>query len=311
MESDDVQCEFVDSYLEPSYGHIPCKQCPKPMCLITDGSGVGKCTCLLRPIPNQGCVGLGERVSPSASSLCLVTTAGGGQGSSATYTQIYRELASVPCMLINQAAAYCMQVYSGTSSTPLVVGLALLKTSGRRLLQNGSIALAPSGPFSSNASGWEGVGEPCRSLVSANVSHLGILEKYTLGECWRWRDIGVHLVAETNMTHVNPTFLVSWQDLLNTMLSEGAVPEILSRVPQVIHSILLHTEMAQPIYVAVLYWSSYLPADMWSNHTVMDKVRTYLMNHTTATTRHAFGYDQTINTHTYTVLMNESLQNHN
>ena len=175
-----------------------------------------------------------------------------------------------------------MQVYtSATSSAPMVVGLALLKTSGRRLLQNGSFAaFAPLGPLISNASVWEGVGEPCRSLVTANESNLGILERYTLGECWRWRDIGAHLVAETNMTHVNPTFLVSWHDLLDTMLSEGAVPEILDKIPRVIHSILLHTEMAQPIYVALLYWSSYLPSDTWSNHTVLDKVKTYLMNQT-------------------------------
>ncbi len=38
-------------------------------------------------------------------------------------------------MLINQAASYCMQVYtSATASAPMVVGLAMLRTLGRRLL---------------------------------------------------------------------------------------------------------------------------------------------------------------------------------
>jgi hypothetical protein len=329
MEIDDVECEFVDSYLEPSYGHIPCKQCPKPMCLVSDGSGIGKCTCLLRPIPNQGCVGLGDRVSPSASSLCLVVTAGGGQGSSSTYTQLYADLASVPCMLINQATSYCMQVYtSATVSLPMVVGMSLLKTTSsapsviplvgsvidtaintfgrrRRLLlvhsnnnnnnnntessnnntnnSNGSTTtttmyvdgeeeeeLLQLGRFISNASAWDGSGEPCNSLVAANASSMGILEKYTLEECWRWRDIGVRLIAEANMTtNIKSTFLVSWQDLLHAMLSEGAVPEIMGKLPQVLHSILIHSEVAQPVYITLLYWSSYLPDDVWFNHTVL------------------------------------------
>jgi hypothetical protein len=281
IESDSVECEFVDSYLEPSYGHIPCRQCPKPICLISDGSGVGKCTCLLRPIPNQGCVGLGDSVSPSASNLCLVTTAGGGQGASSTYTQTYRTLASAPCTLLNQAASYCMQVYtSATSSAPMVVGLSLLKTfnqmNGRRLLHNGSISTPEE--FSSSTLEWGGEGEPCKTLVAANASRLGILEKYTLSECWRWRDIGVQLIAKANMTHINPTFLVSWQDLLNTMLSEGAIPEILGKLPFIIHSIILHAEAAQPIYVTLLYWTSFLPQETWFNQTMLDLTKQYLTN---------------------------------
>jgi len=271
MENENVECEFVDSYLEPSYGHIPCIQCPKATCLITDGSGIGKCTCLLRPIPNQGCVGLGDRVSPSASNLCLVVTAGGGQGSSSTYTQTYADLASVPCMLLNQATSYCMQVYtSATSSASMVVGMSLLKTFRRRLLQNGSdTAKLSQEKFTSNASVWDGRGEPCNSLVAANASNMGILEKYTLSECWRWRDIGVRLLAEANMTNTKSTFLVSWQDLLHAMLNEGAVPEIMQKLPKVLHSILIHSDVAQPIYITVLYWSSFLPSDIWFNHTVI------------------------------------------
>ena len=291
----DIECEFVDSYLEPSYGHTPCKQCPKPICLVSDGSGRGKCTCLLRPIPNQGCMGLGELVSPSASHLCLIATAGGGQGSSATYTQQYRALASAPCMLLNQATSYCMQVFTSSASASMVVGMSLLQTSGpmnsvgqivssvinkfgRRLLQNGSFAMAPPEQFTADASEWEGNGEPCKALVSADRNRLGILENHTLGECWRWRDVGVRLISEANMTNINPTFLVSWQDLLNTMLSEGAVPEIFSKLPSVVHSILLHAEAVQPIYITLLYWSSYIPQEMWSNRTILDQARQYLMN---------------------------------
>ena len=280
MDNANVECEFVDSYLEPSYGHIPCKQCPKPICLISDGSGRGKCTCLLRPIPNQGCIGLGERVSPNAASLCLIATAGGGQGSSSTYTQTYRTLASVPCMLINQATSYCMQVYtSATASSPMVVGLSLLKTTGRRLLENSTFISQPQ-LLLSDSSEWEGEGEPCKTLVMANASMLGILEKYTLGECWRWRDVGVRLISESNMTGIRPTFMVSWQDLLNAMLNEGAVPEILGKLPSVIHSLLIHMDAIQPVYISLLYWSSYLPQDLWTNQTILDQARLYLLNMT-------------------------------
>ena len=292
MEGGAIECEFVDSYLEPSYGHTPCRQCPKPICLITDGSGRGKCSCLLRPIPNQGCVGFGERVSPSASSLCLIATTGSGQGASSTYTQTYRTLASVPCMLINQATSYCMQVYtSATASAPMVVGLSLLKTFRRRLLQfeNGTAAFH----FTSNTSAWEGSSEPCKSLIATDVSELGVLEKYTLAECWRWRDVGSRIIAEANMSGVKSTFLVSWQDLLDAMLDEGAVPEILSKLPGIVHGILLHTEAAQPIYITLLYWSSYLPLDTWSNQTVLNQAKLYLINltHSDSPGRRLFSVD--------------------
>jgi hypothetical protein len=55
------------------------------------------------------------------------------------------------------------------------------------------------------------------------------------------------------------------------MLEEGAVPEILGKRSKMVHGIfkLLHTEAAQPIYITLLYWLSYLPLDTWSNQTVL------------------------------------------
>ena len=132
---DGVDCQYVDSYLQPSYGNLPCTQCTRPLCLIADGSGVGRCSCLLRPVPSQSCSEVGQRVSPSAQNLCLIATVGGGLSASVTYTRTLRTLASAPCMLLNQASSYCMLVYtSATVSTPLVVGLALLQTNSRRRL---------------------------------------------------------------------------------------------------------------------------------------------------------------------------------
>jgi hypothetical protein len=284
MEGGEVGCRYVDSYLQPSYGSVPCAQCQNPMCLITDGSGTGKCSCLLRPVPNQACSEPGQAVSPNAAQLCLAAiSGGGGLGASNAYTQNYRVLVNVPCMLLNQAQSYCMQVYtSATSASPLVVGLALLHTGGRRrllwseLIDNGMVQLEP------NASLWEGRGEPCRSLVMANASSMGVLDKYARGECWRWYDIGVHLTTEANMTGVSPFFLVSWHDMVNTMLDRGALVEILAKLPSVIHRLLLHTEALQPAYIVFTYWTAVLPKEVWVNQSMLDDAKRYFNNHTAA-----------------------------
>ena len=284
MDGGEVGCRYVDSYLQPSYGSVPCAQCQNPMCLIIDGSGVGKCSCLLRPVPNQGCSEPGQAVSPNAAQLCLAAVSGSGSlGATNAYTQNYRVLVNVPCMLLNQAQSYCMQVYtSATSASPLVVGLALLHTGGRRrllwdeLVSDGMVQLEP------NASLWEGRGEPCRSLVLANVSELGIIDKYARGECWRWYDIGVHLTTEANMTGVNPFFLVSWHDMVNTMLDRGALVEILAKLPSVVHRILLHSEALQPAYIVFTYWTAVLPKEVWVNQTMLDDAKRYLNNYTDA-----------------------------
>jgi hypothetical protein len=290
IDSSDVSCRYVDSYLQPSYGNVPCTQCPKPMCLIVDGSGVGQCSCLLRPVPSQTCSGVGDRVSPNAAELCLVASEGSSQTSSSNaYTVDYRTLLSAPCMLLNQAQTYCMKVFtSGSVSTQLVVGLAMLKTGRRRLLswenasffgneslENHTLALA------FNATVWDGRGEPCRELVLANLSSLGLLERYTRGECWRWYEVGVRLTTEANMTGVvSPFLLVSWQDMLNTMLDRGALVEIMAKAPYIFHRLLLHSEFTQPAYLAVSYWLKIFPDEVWSNQTFLNRASAVLRNET-------------------------------
>ena len=281
MDNNDVSCRYVDSYLQTGFGNVPCSQCPQPICLITDSSGAGgQCSCLLRPVPSQSCSGLGQRVSPDATQLCLVASAGSGQASSSNaYTQDYRTLASAPCMLLNQGQTFCMNVFtSATVSTQLVVGLALLTTGRRRLLwdemiTNGSVFL------STNATMWYAKGEPCHALVHADISKLGILEKHALGECWRWYDVGSRLVVETNMSGiVSPFLLVSWQDMVDTMLDQGALVEIMAKLPAIIHRVFLHSEFIQPLYIMIAYWSPGVPEEIWFNQTVLEQARTFLHN---------------------------------
>ena len=292
LDDSDVSCQYVDSYLQPSYGNVPCTQCPNPICLVTASNGVGQCSCLLRPVPSQTCSGVGQIVSPDAGDLCLVASASSGQSSSNAYSPDYGTLVSAPCMLLNQAQAYCMSVFmSGTTSTQLVVGLALLSTGGRRrllwdeLITNGSV----SSKLKTNLSVWEGRSEPCRSLVTKPAEVHGILELYTRNECWRWYQIGLRLTIEANMTGiVSPFLLVSWKDLAYTMLDKQAMVEIFAKIPSVIHRLLMHSELTQPLYLMFAYWSTTRnPANkdknltdnaLWTNDTVLDAMRVFMEN---------------------------------
>ena len=275
LDDNDVECQYVDSYLQTSYGNVPCTQCPSPICLITDGSGKGQCSCLLRPVPTQACSGVGQIVSPDAGYLCLLASAGTSVSTSNEYSTDYQNLASVPCMLLNQAQTYCMSVFvSGTTSSQLVVGLALL--SRRRTLltaDNTSIA-----PMMTNESAWLGRGEPCRTLVRA-TSGLGLLEQYTRGECWRWYGVGIRLISETNMTGiVSPYLFVSWADLVDVLLNKRAFVELMAKLPAVVHRALLHSEFAQPIYLVLAYWAS--KPGIWLNQSLLDNPRELLINTT-------------------------------
>jgi len=262
------------------------------MCLIASGATTGRCSCLLRPLSHQTCSAVGLPVSPDASSLCLLASEGSSQlASSNAYTANYGTLLSAPCMLLNQARMYCMAVYtSATVSMPLVVGLDLLHTRRRLLLHewgeavaNGTVALAP------DASVWEAAhGEPCRALAlfaggvdgsNGSAAQLGILEKHTLGECWRWYQIGARLVVEANMSRaVSPFLLVSWRDLLDTMLQPGALVEIVAKMPVIVGRVLFHSEYAQPAYLMLAYWTSLLPRDLWMNQTFLDQATDFLHN---------------------------------
>ena len=283
MDEEDIDCQYVDSYLEPSYGNVPCRQCSNPICLITDSSGIGQCSCLLRPVSHQSCNKVAQRVSPNAAELCLVAvtaSASENLGSTNDYLASFRTLASVPCLLLNQAQTYCVQVFKdGSVWVPLVVGRSLLMRR-RALLSDGMLERLIDTPLISNVSAWDGEGQPCRALVLANESQLGILELFYRSECWRWRDVGSKIVADENMTHVSPYFMVSWRDMLYTLLTPDSITEIAAKVPSIINGLLLHSEITQPLYVAVLYWTQLIPKIAWSNATLLDNTRAFFINQT-------------------------------
>jgi hypothetical protein len=93
----------------------------------------------------------------------------------------------------------------------------------------------------------------------------------------------MHLTTAANMTGVNPYFLVSWHDMVSTMLDRGALVEILAKLPEVVHRLLLHTEALQPAYIMFTYWTAILPKGTWTNQTMLDNAKQYLNNYTVST----------------------------
>ena len=276
LDDADIDCQYVDSYLQASYGNVPCAQCPSPICLITNGNGIGQCSCLLRPVPSQTCSGVGQLVSPNAGQLCLIASASSTQSSTNSYSPDYQTLASTPCMLLNEAQSYCMAVFiSGSVSTDLVVGLSLLSSTRRRHLLSTDTPRV----LDINTSAWLGRGEPCRLLVQANESRLGVLEHYERTECWRWYCVGLKLTAEANLTRiVSPYIFTSWRDLIDVMLDRHAFMALIPKFPFIVRRILLHSEITQPLYLAIAYWVT--KSRLWENNTIEESllIKEFLLN---------------------------------
>jgi hypothetical protein len=194
----DVECGFVDAYLQPSFGNVPCSRCSnKPVCLVT--GSVGHCACTLRATSLQTCPAQyhAQRVSPDPVQLCLVSL-GISASSSSSYSANYRDLASTACANLNGAQTWCLNIWLDQGgSAYMAVGLSMLQ--GRRLLSTG---------YSSNYTGWDGAYEPCRSLMAAKS--LTVLETHVASDCERWRQIGERAILLYNLTNVSDVQFTSY-----------------------------------------------------------------------------------------------------
>lgn len=195
----DAECGFVDAYLQPSFGNVPCARCSnKPLCLVT--GSVGHCTCMLRETTHQTCAATyhAQRISPDPTQLCLVSL-GLSASSSSAYSSNYRDLASTACANLNGAQTWCLNVWmDGGSSVYMPVGLALL--SGRRLLTTGAMA--------HTFVNWSASYEPCRSVMMA--SQHSALEEYIAAECERWRYVGERVILIYNVTNASSVQFTSF-----------------------------------------------------------------------------------------------------
>jgi len=228
----DTECGFVDAYLQPSFGNIPCARCSHQSVCLKTGS-VGQCTCLLRDTPTQMCSAQykSQRVSPDPTQLCLVSL-GGSLSSSGESAAKWLDLASSPCASLNGAQSYCLTVYLQNGGYSfMVVGLKLL--SGRRLLSDAV--------YQPNLTEWEGAHEPCRSLMQAE--HLTILEQHYATECERWRLVGERAISLYNLS-ARPVQFTSYLGMAEANITPSAYLYLFK-----------HADWAQPIFVmGRRYW---------------------------------------------------------
>ena len=234
-----TECGFVDAYLKPSFGNVPCARCSEtPQCLVTSSS-TGVCICLLRPTPTQFCAATyhAQRVTPDPTQLCLVSI-GLSISTSSTYSANWQDLASTPCAMLNGAQTWCLSVWVNSANSFMVVGLSLL--SGRRLLSIND--------HFSNTSLWTRAQEPCRSLMQ-HRDQLSILERHAAGECERWRLIGERAILHFNLT-ADPIQFTSY---LGMAESSGLSLQVLLFVFK-------HADWAQPLLVvARRMWHQAVP----------------------------------------------------
>jgi hypothetical protein len=203
----DTECSFVDGYLEPSFGNIPCQSClEKPVCLITSASSYGVCSCMLKSTTLQSCPSKyhAQRISPDPTQLCLASL-GIGSSTSSAYSANYRDLVSTACANLNGAQTWCLNVWldSGTYNY-LTVGLSMLGNR-RRLL---SVDIA--NPIQRD--NWTLAPEPCKSLMLGEVS--SVVDRFVKAECIRWRDIGENTILTYNLSSVDPLDFLTFSGMM-------------------------------------------------------------------------------------------------
>ena len=257
----DTECGFVDAYLQPSFGNVPCAACTaQPICLVMGGSAsMGTCVCTLRPTSLQTCSRPSARVVPDPAQLCLVSLSPSAIAQSAQYAATYQTLASAQCAYLNQAQSYCLTVYEGSTGSLLVVGLSLLSTSRRRLLFEHDTwpVFVRDGVWAPNRTEWGLADEPCRSvMLSTDNRSLGPYDRYLASECQRWRDIGERVVVALNLSRIAPVRFSSWTALLSALAyDEGALRQAAAKAPQLAAYLMSYHPLAQTAtLVAMRIW---------------------------------------------------------
>jgi hypothetical protein len=281
----DTECGYVDAYLQPSFGNVPCAACTaRPICLVSGSSGSSSsyCVCMLRAVSSQTCTTPGQRITPNPTQLCLASLGSSSISSSSSYTASWSTLVAAQCAVLNQAQTYCIAVYDTNSvATPLAVGLALLYTGGtnRRLLGGDSRSLL----VAQNTSEWERFAvEPCLSLMriilhgpANKADHLGPVDLYTASECQRWWDIGERAVVRFNLTRVPPVAFTAWPVLMDIMLTDPlAARELGKAAPRLLPFLASFQSWVQPAVLAAAHY--------YQSFAVIIRNRTRLANNYTS-----------------------------
>ena len=275
-------CQLITGLDDMSYGNQPCSDCTKEVqCLMSAGSGLGKCGCMFQPQALQKCTQLpGQFVPITAPGRLCGYLPNTDRAAPLTSVQ-WESLAMVKCIYLKAAHIFCTQAYKDGIATPLAVGLSMASLTpsfqSRRLLVDGR--MLPEGPFEVHSAeseytlpesdeghyllsdDWNGTAEPCSSLAhlyqqahrTGQVLSMGPIDTMQMHSCTYWRLVGRRAIEQYNLTSLKGRdgFLLSVDDFAAALAQRWVLVELISK-PQVLLFAAGHSPLFKPLYAALL-----------------------------------------------------------
>ena len=275
-------CQLITGLDDMSYGNQPCIGCSKDVqCLVRDSSGIGTCGCMFQTQPIQQCSQTPGQSVPVTSPNKMCGLLVGADKSQPLVAVQMDSLALAPCIYLNPALVFCVQVYQGGTAALMAVGLGMAPLGpsfqSRRLLVDGR--MLPEVPFELHqaqseyslpdteeghrllSEDWNGTAEPCSSLAhiyqqaarTGALPALGPTDTLRLHACAYWRLVGRRTIERYNLTSLTGKdgFLLSSDDLASALSQRWVLVELL-RNPEAILFALAHSPLLKPFYAALL-----------------------------------------------------------
>jgi hypothetical protein len=241
--SDPTHCALVNDFTTgASYGTLQCQACPStntPVCLISDRSNVGRCSCLLQSqVTMQKCSDVGTRGFPDAAGLCAISTDTHAT-SKTNVISSWPNLAVIPCALMGVSSSVC-------SRTPGMGDIVVMSRSSnnRRLLSEdqGNPVWTLQDEFE-KFTDWNHTADPCKMLANAYASgsHISITEEAQLEWCVRQRIFGNSTILQLNLTSMvsSDHFLLSLQDFVSCATHKGVLQQLM-KTPGLVKYFMTH-----------------------------------------------------------------------
>ena len=275
-------CQLITGLDDMSYGNQPCADCTKEVqCLMSAGSGLGKCGCLFQAQALQKCTQVpGQFVPVTDPSKVCGYLPNADRSVPLTAVQ-WESLAMVKCIYLKAAHIFCTQAYKDGVAIPLAVGLAMAAVTptfqSRRLLVDGK--MLPEGPFEVHSAeseytlpetdeghyllseDWNGTAEPCSSLAHAYQQatraglkvQLGPTDTMHMHSCAYWRLVGRRVIEQYNLSSLKGSdgFLLSVDDFASALAQRWVLVELIAK-PQALLFAAGHSPLFKPLYSAAL-----------------------------------------------------------
>ena len=275
-------CQLITGLDDMSYGNQPCADCTKDVqCLMSAGSGIGKCGCLFQAQALQKCTQVPGQFVPMTDAGKVCGYLPNADRSTPLTAVQWESLAMVKCIYLKAAYIFCTQAYRDGMAIPLAVGLSMASVTpsfqSRRLLVDGK--MLPEGPFEVHSAeseytlpetdeghyllseDWNGTAEPCSSLAHAYQQatraglkvQLGPIDTMHMHSCAYWRLVGRRAIAQYNLTSLKGSdgFLLSVDDFASALAQRWVLVELIAK-PQALLFAAGHSPLFKPLYAAVL-----------------------------------------------------------